>query len=223
MNDSRKPLTAGWYTNPEVGDEQYWDGAKWLDIPKPSNQINITSRTETSTLSVVALIAAFLIPVVGLILGINARKEIDRSNGAKTGRGMATASIWLGAVGTLGILIYIILVFLGGTTAPSGDSAQTQSSSYYDSNGLVQGTLSPEEAQAGAAGILYANENPTGGVGSDLQVSVVCQQAADSQYPMDMSGPDDGKPYELFANGCMTAYGKDPNYFKNPAYIIKSN
>lgn len=108
-----KPLTAGWYLNPAAGSDQYWDGGKWLDVPKPSSSNNPAisgEHPQTSNLSIVALIFAFVIPIVGMILGFSARKEIEQSNGQKSGSGLATASIWLGALGTLGILLIIILI-----------------------------------------------------------------------------------------------------------------
>jgi len=133
-------LAAGWYLNPALGREDYWNGNAWLGIPKPANSElpqTIAFQPQTSTLSIVALICAFIIPVVGFILGFSARKEIDNSNGKKTGRGMATASIWLGGVGTIGMIIIIILIAIGG----SGESStlNTDATSVSNSTNLPEG------------------------------------------------------------------------------------
>lgn len=131
MSEAGKPLQAGWYMNPEVGGQQYWDGEKWLSIPSPSGASVPSpqvSQGQTSTLAVVALIFSFLIPIVGFILGFSAKKEIENSNGQKTGRGMATASIWLGAIGTIGIVIYVVLIVIG-----TGNSSNVSDSSILDS------------------------------------------------------------------------------------------
>ena len=45
--------------------------------------------------------------ILALIFGYKARKEIDSSNGAQTGRGMATAGIVLGWIGIVGTLIFV--------------------------------------------------------------------------------------------------------------------
>ena len=44
--------------------------------------------------------------ILALVFGYKARKEIDSSNGAQTGRGMATAGIVLGWIGVVGTVIF---------------------------------------------------------------------------------------------------------------------
>lgn len=51
---------------------------------------------------------------LALIFGYLARKEIDESNGALSGRGLATAGIILGWVGAATLTALIGLVVLGG-------------------------------------------------------------------------------------------------------------
>ena len=133
-------LPAGWYLNPAKGQEQYWDGGNWLDIPKPnssSSHSSFLSQPETSTLSIIALILAFFIPIAGFILGFSARKEIDRSNGRKTGRGLATASIWLGGLGTIGIIVLVTLMIIGA----NGSSIDSSSSDNGTYNGSCETAL----------------------------------------------------------------------------------
>jgi len=48
---------------------------------------------QTSTAAILGLVFAFLIPLVGLILGIVAKNDIRNSRGTKEGDGLATAAI----------------------------------------------------------------------------------------------------------------------------------
>lgn len=68
----------------------------------------------TSTLAIVALIVSFFVPIVGLILGYVARKEIDNSSGRLSGRGLATAAIvinwiWVGSLIIWGFAAAVLL------------------------------------------------------------------------------------------------------------------
>jgi hypothetical protein len=49
--------------------------------------------------------------IVGIVLGIIAKNQIDQSGGAQQGRGMAVAGIIIGAIGIgLGVIILIIAI-----------------------------------------------------------------------------------------------------------------
>ncbi|MGV9795604.1 MULTISPECIES: DUF4190 domain-containing protein [unclassified Gordonia (in: high G+C Gram-positive bacteria)] len=63
--------------------------------------------------SIVGLVCCGLTAIVGLVLGIVARKQIKESNGTQTGDGMALAGIIIGAIVTVLFIIYWILVFAG--------------------------------------------------------------------------------------------------------------
>jgi hypothetical protein len=68
-------------------------------------------------------IASFLTSLVGLWiaaipLGVHARRQIDQSNGRKTGRGFATAGLWLGALGLVATII-VIAVVITASSAPT--------------------------------------------------------------------------------------------------------
>ncbi len=52
--------------------------------------------------------------LLALIFGIVGQRQIDESNGAQSGRGMATAGIVLGIVGLAGVLIIVIAVASAG-------------------------------------------------------------------------------------------------------------
>jgi hypothetical protein len=74
----------------------------------------------TAGIAIAALVLTFFIPLVGLILGYAARKEINQSNGAKGGRGMATAAIALGWIFTfLGIIVAVIYIAYFASLASS--------------------------------------------------------------------------------------------------------
>lgn len=62
---------------------------------------------------------AFIPSVVALILGILALREIGRSNGMKTGKGMAIAGVVLGAIGIVvgGVFIAAVVNEVSGTTS----------------------------------------------------------------------------------------------------------
>jgi hypothetical protein len=65
---------------------------------------------QSSTLSVVALIFAFLIPIVGFILGLVALNEINKSSGRLGGGGLARAAIAVSIVATL-LLVFVLVVW----------------------------------------------------------------------------------------------------------------
>jgi hypothetical protein len=69
----------------------------------PSMWTACRNLAPTSTLAIVALIVSFFAPIVRLILGYVARKEVDNSGGRLSGRGLATAAIvinwlWVGSL-----------------------------------------------------------------------------------------------------------------------------
>ena len=56
--------------------------------------------------------------ILALIFGHVAKSQIDRANGAQGGRGMAIAGIVLGWIGVGVLLLVIVLVAIGLSTAP---------------------------------------------------------------------------------------------------------
>ncbi len=85
--------------------------SNYSDLPKSPPLIQ--SSPATSTTAIVAIIFAFLFPLVGLILGIIARRDILRSNGKSGGIGVATAAIVISGVTLLlAILSIPVLVSL---------------------------------------------------------------------------------------------------------------
>jgi hypothetical protein len=52
-------------------------------------------------------------PILALVFGYKARREIDESNGLQTGRGLATAGIVLGWIGVGLAALWIVLIAIG--------------------------------------------------------------------------------------------------------------
>jgi len=73
----------------------------YANPPQPQGIVYQQSRetyqtvpgAQTSTAAILGLVFAFLIPLVGLILGIVAKNDIRNSRGTKEGDGLATAAI----------------------------------------------------------------------------------------------------------------------------------
>ena len=77
----------------------------------------IIKLQEATHTSVIAFVLSLFIPLVGLILGLKAKGEIDKSDHTKSGSAFAVAAIWIGAIGTLiwaAIVALVILVSVGG-------------------------------------------------------------------------------------------------------------
>lgn len=84
----------------------------------------IIKLQEATHTSVIAFVLSLFIPLVGLILGVKAKSEIDKSEHTKSGSAFAVAAIWIGAIGTLAwaaLLALVILVGVGGHGRGFGD------------------------------------------------------------------------------------------------------
>ena len=64
---------------------------------------------KTNTLALVGFIAAFVIPVAGLVLGIVARRQLAAPGSPETGSGFARWAMIIGALGTVFQLGFLIL------------------------------------------------------------------------------------------------------------------
>lgn len=124
---------AGWYPDPEnPSQNRYWDGRVWTDqtrdLPpnrhtegavgatgrekQPRAEVSIT-RPETNGLAVASLILGLLWlfwlgSLLAVVFGHRAIRQINRSNGKQTGKGLAVAGLTLGWVG-----IAIFLLWFG--------------------------------------------------------------------------------------------------------------
>jgi len=66
-----------------------------------------------------AIVFPFVFPPLGVVFGIMGLREIDRSDGQKTGRGLAIAGIWCGAIFTVLMIAWFIFVFSMMASFPS--------------------------------------------------------------------------------------------------------
>jgi hypothetical protein len=63
-----------------------------------------TIARKTNTLALVGFITAFVIPIAGLVIGIVARNELAQPGNVESGRGFAR---WATFIGTIGVLLQI--------------------------------------------------------------------------------------------------------------------
>lgn len=79
-----------------------------LPVPPPvAPATNQYAGRGTNILAILALVASFLIPPAGIVLGAVALKEIARTG--QEGRGLALAGLWIGIVISALVLLFIAL------------------------------------------------------------------------------------------------------------------
>jgi len=98
----------------------------------------IIKLAEATHTSVIAFVLSLFMPLVGLILGIKAKNEIDESEHTKSGSAFATAAIWIGAIGTLVWAAIIALVVICSVVG-HGDGLHF--GSRYDDGHMGRGTM----------------------------------------------------------------------------------
>ena len=111
----------GWYPDPhDPYTQRYWDGAQWTDSRSPAvigHQNPPTNGKATAALVLGLVFLCGIGSILALVFGYQAKNEIEASNGAQGGEGMATAGIVLGWVGiglALVYLVFWVLIFGGG-------------------------------------------------------------------------------------------------------------
>jgi hypothetical protein len=72
------------------------------------------AATNSNTFSIVALILAFLVSPVGLVMGVIAN---TKSKKAGQKNGLALAAIIIGALGVVGIVLWIVMVVVLASSA----------------------------------------------------------------------------------------------------------
>lgn len=84
----------------------------------------VATPAKTNTLALIGFIAAFVIPIAGLVLGILARRQLSIPGNPETGKGLARWAVFIGALGTLFQVIFFIvwlsLVINAISNAPLG-------------------------------------------------------------------------------------------------------
>ena len=73
-----------------------------------------TSSAKTNVMAIVAIIFAFIVPIVGLILGIVALSQIKKNK--EEGKGLAIASIVLSSVFIV-VYLFVLIIFWGAIFA----------------------------------------------------------------------------------------------------------
>jgi hypothetical protein len=118
---SEQSIGPGWYPNPSGPGNRYWDGNQWTNavttpgggVPWQGGSFAVSAtfpRTETSLYAILAIVFPFVFPPLGVVFGIMGLREINRSDGQKTGRGLAIAGIWCGAIFTVLSIAWFIFV-----------------------------------------------------------------------------------------------------------------
>ncbi|WP_296633170.1 DUF4190 domain-containing protein [Rhodoluna sp.] len=73
----------------------------------------------TPGIAVVAVIVAFFVPLLGLILGYSARTEVRNPNNPKEGDGLATIAIVVGWIWIALGIIWILVIIGAAAAAPN--------------------------------------------------------------------------------------------------------
>ncbi len=165
-------VQAGWYDDPQMPGQQRWfDGTQWTDhtqtapsagpphlsaTPAVPANLPVSGKATGSLISGIIglLLIPFLASLLGLVLGILAKRDIKRSQGTLGGNQRATVGIVLSALGLgtgffmLAILMAVAIpVFLGQQTKASATQAKVTVSNLSDamqscSAGSLDGTFS---------------------------------------------------------------------------------
>ncbi|HEY6532225.1 MAG TPA: DUF4190 domain-containing protein [Acidimicrobiales bacterium] len=90
-----------------------WAGANPWDPPRREG-----TAVTALVLGILSLVCGFVglfgvvLGPIAIWLGVSARRKIERSNGARTGEGLAIAAVVLGAIGLAVSVLYILLLIL---------------------------------------------------------------------------------------------------------------
>ncbi|MFT4126407.1 MAG: DUF4190 domain-containing protein [Gordonia sp. (in: high G+C Gram-positive bacteria)] len=110
------------YGTPSYGAGSYGAGSYGAGSYGPGGGYPLVTPPKTNGMAIGSLIAScvgmalccFGIPsIVGIVLGVLARKQIAESNGTETGDGMALAGLILGVVALIPGIVFWVLYFAG--------------------------------------------------------------------------------------------------------------
>lgn len=139
----------------------------------------IIALQEATHTSVIAFVLSLFVPFVGLILGIRAKSEIDKSEHTKSGAAFATAAIWIGAIGTLAWVALGTLILVVGVSGHGHDRGFGRG---FGDRGYGHYQVQPDNANGGnLAGTLSqllsgANGGSSNGGGSNLNSTQLAQE-----------------------------------------------
>jgi len=117
----------GWYFDPSVGGQRYWDGSTWLNIPAPTGaapQGQPGQAAAAPGIAVAAFVLSLVMPLVGLIMGYVARNQARVSANPQAGASLIKAAITIG-------WIFTILGFVGSIIYGIAMAMLLNQSSYY--------------------------------------------------------------------------------------------
>lgn len=161
-------------------------------------------------IAIIAIILAIIIPLVGVILGIIALVQINKTP-EKKGKGLAIAAIMVGGILTL---IMPLLIFIGMIT-------------YFGV--LDPGTMSPERCTMSAGLIcqefLVTDNSLTIIVGNQLEQDIVIQEffALINRGSIYMPACQISRPVEINQNGKATIELQNCNFNANKGDRINLN
>lgn len=115
---------AGWYADPnDPSTQRYWDGTRWTDNRAPgagAAPAGVPTNGKATAALVLGIVWLCGIgSILALVFGYQAKNEIEASNGAQGGGGMATAGIVLGWIGVGFLILYLLLWLAFGVTSLS--------------------------------------------------------------------------------------------------------
>lgn len=123
----------------------------------------IIKMQEATHTSIVAFVLSLFIPLVGLILGLRAKSEIDQSEHTKSGSAFAVAAIWIGAIGTLAwaaLLALVLVLSIGGHRDHFGWMGEDMHRGFARYQNYDQGMMAPnQDSTSGSSG--YGMMQPT--------------------------------------------------------------
>ena len=93
--------------------------------PYPAPQLQQQRDQKTNGLAIAGMVLGILWlywigSILALVFGYVAKGQIDRSDGAQSGRGMAITAIVLGWIGIGTVVVMLILLSAGAASAPGG-------------------------------------------------------------------------------------------------------
>jgi hypothetical protein len=110
-------MPPGWYADPWApGGLRWWSGHDWTAYTGPAQPAGAAAYGRpTDGYALASLITSGIgVPLVGIVLGLIARRRIRRSNGTRDGNGMAIAGIAVGCV-YLALAGVVVALALTGT------------------------------------------------------------------------------------------------------------
>lgn len=72
---------------------------------------DVYAAPRTNTLALVGFVSAFVVPVVGLVLGIVALNQMNHPANDEHGKGFARWALILGTLGTLATVVFFVIWF----------------------------------------------------------------------------------------------------------------